>query len=154
MDYSYIIRPATTADHEQIAEIWHSSASLPTVGPDAMPTLEELRRRLAMEFEAGWDVTVAALAGDVVGFMAIKPREAVLDQLFIRPGSLGAGLGRALPRHVMQAMPCGFTLYTRSANARARRFYERAGLSVLREGLHPRNRDPVTYCAWTPAATG
>ncbi len=45
-------------------------------------------------------------------------------------------------------MPEGFMLYTRSANAGARRFYEREGLVVLREDTHPRTGDPITYYGW------
>ncbi|WP_027169601.1 N-acetyltransferase [Mesorhizobium sp. WSM3224] len=147
----FIIRPASAADHGQIAEVWHSSASLPTVGPPTMPTLEDLRRRVDIEFSAGWDVTVAARNSEIIGFVAVTPPEAVLSELFVRPDSLGAGIGRALLQHAMLAMPSGFTLFTRSGNIKARRFYEKAGLTFLRDDLHPRNRDPVTHYGWIPA---
>ncbi|MBZ9989655.1 GNAT family N-acetyltransferase [Mesorhizobium sp. BH1-1-5] len=150
MNATFVIRPAGTADHDQIAEVWHESASLPTVGPATMPTLQDLRRRVDVEFNAGWDVAVAARDGEVIGFVAIKPREAVLDQLFVRPDTLGAGIGQALLQHAIQAMPSGFTLYTRSGNFRARRFYEKAELTFLRDDLHPRNKDPVTHYGWKP----
>jgi ribosomal protein S18 acetylase RimI-like enzyme len=113
-----------------------------------MPTLSELRERVDLEFASGWNVTVAVRENDVIGFVAIKPSEAVLDQLFVRPGSTGGGLGQALLAHAMTAMPNGFTLFTRSANARARRFYEKAGLIFLRDDAHPRTGDPVTYYGW------
>jgi putative acetyltransferase len=119
------LRPSVAADHDTIAEVWHSSASMPGVGPLVMPSLSELRERIDLEFEAGWSVTVAVRDEDVVGFIAMKPSEAVLDQLFVRPGSIGGGVGQALLSHAKAAMTGGFTLFTRSTNVRARRFYEK-----------------------------
>lgn len=48
------LRPSIQADYDAIAEIWHSSASLPGVGPPIMPTENELRERVELEFAAGW----------------------------------------------------------------------------------------------------
>jgi putative acetyltransferase len=142
------LRPSCEADYDAIAEIWHRSASLPGVGPAVMPTEAELRGRLDAEFAAGWQVTLACRGDDIVGFLAIRPAEAVLAELFVRPGSLGAGIGRALLRHATAVMPDGFTLHTRATNERACRFYEKAGLTVLRHGVHPRSGDPLTYYGW------
>jgi putative acetyltransferase len=86
---AYKLRPSLEADRDAIAEIWHSSASLPTVGPAVMPSLARLRERVDLEFTRGWVVTVAAHGSDIAGFLAIKPRESVLDQIFVRPGSMG-----------------------------------------------------------------
>jgi ribosomal protein S18 acetylase RimI-like enzyme len=145
---NWVLRPATNVDYVSIAEIWYASASLPGVGPPEMPTQEELRQRVNTEMAAGWEVTIADRTGDVVGFAAIKRRDAVLDQLFVQPGLIGGGLGRALLKHCMQAMPEGFTLHTASSNNRARIFYEKAGLRFLRHDAHPRTGHPVTYYGW------
>ncbi|WP_309084851.1 GNAT family N-acetyltransferase [Chelativorans sp.] len=144
----YELRPSTAADRDAIAHVWHASASLPRVGPPDIPTVEELRTRIDLELAAGWSITVAVRDGDVIGFVAIKPQAPVLDQLFVRPGYLGIGVGRALLEHAMAAMPDGFTLHTRSGNWRARRFYEKAGLTFLREDVHPRTGDPVSHYGW------
>jgi ribosomal protein S18 acetylase RimI-like enzyme len=145
---SCALRPSNNADYDAIAEVWHSSASMPGVGPPVMPSLSELRERIDLEFAAGWSVAVAVRGDDVVGFVAMKPGEAVLDQLFVRPGSIGGGVGQALLAHAKAAMPDGFTLFTRPANTRARRFYEKAGLVVLRADTHPRTGDPIIYYGW------
>jgi ribosomal protein S18 acetylase RimI-like enzyme len=145
---AYELRPAGEADYDAIAEIWHSSASLPGVGPASIPSEAELRQRVELEFASGWSVTVAVRGNLVVGFVAIKPGEAVLSELFVRPRSLGEGIGRRLLAHAIAAMPNGFTLFTRSSNVRARRFYEREGLTLLRDGTHPRAGDPITYYGW------
>jgi GNAT superfamily N-acetyltransferase len=142
------LRPSNEADHSTIAEIWHSSASLPGVGPPVMPTLGDLRERVDREFAAGWEVMVAVRDDHVIGFIAIKPSEAILAELFVRPESVGSGIGKALLAHAFRVMPSGFTLLTRSGNARARRLYEKAGLVFLRDDVHPRAGDPITYYGW------
>jgi putative acetyltransferase len=150
------LRPSNEADRDAIASVWHSSASLPGVGPSVMPTEAELRHRVDVELAVGWEVTVAVQHGEIIGFLAIKRKEAVLAELFIRPGSLGAGVGRLLLAHAIAEMPEGFTLYTRAANERARRFYQKSGLIELRDGIHPRSGDPIVYYGWnvTSTATG
>ncbi|CAN5274574.1 hypothetical protein BH10PSE7_BH10PSE7_23310 [soil metagenome] len=145
---TYHFRPSVEADYDAIAAVWHSSASLDGVGPLVMPTRNELRERVDRAFAAGWAVTVAVRENDVIGFVAIRPREAILDELFVRPSFIGSGVGRALLAQAMTAMPQGFTLYTRSSNARARRFYEKAGLVYLRDDVHRRTGGPVTYYGW------
>jgi len=114
-----------------------------------MPALAQLRERLDHEIATGWIVTVAVHGNEIVGFLAISPRESVLEEIFVRPGSLGRGIGQALLAHAKNEMPHGFTLYTRQANLRARRFYEKAGLVHLRDGVHPRNGDPIAYYRWS-----
>lgn len=145
---SYGVRPAVTADRARIAEIWHASASLPGVGPKIMPSRAELRRRVDDEMASGWQVTVAESADGLLGFVALRPEPAVLAELFVCPRHLGRGIGKALLHHAMAEMPDGFTLFTTSANAGARRFYEREGLVALSEAPHPRAGHPVTYYGW------
>lgn len=145
---AYVLRPATSSDHDAIAQIWHGSASLPNVGPPVMPTIDELRQRVDDAIAAGWVVTIAEQNGAIVGFAAIKLQEAILDQLFVRPDQIGSGLGRALFQNCLEQMPEGFTLHTASSNDNARRFYEKAGMQVLRHDAHPRTGHPVTYYIW------
>lgn len=146
----FILRPAADADRDAIASIWHEGASLPGVGPGALPPLDELRRRVDAEFEAGWVVTVAEQGGEVTGFLALRPDQAVLDQLFIRPGAIGGGLGKALLAAAVAAMPEGFSLFTRPGNIRACRFYEAHGMRRLREETHPRFGDAIVFYEWQP----
>ncbi|MEO8684637.1 MAG: GNAT family N-acetyltransferase, partial [Devosia sp.] len=124
------LRPAVEADLDSVAGIWHEGASLPGVGPVALPPIDVLRRRIDDELAEGWDLTVAEEQGEVAGFIALRCDQAVLDQLFVRPGSAGRGIGQALFAQAQAMMPAGFTLFTRPGNARARRFYEAQGMSL------------------------
>lgn len=145
---SYRLRPAIDADRDRIAEIWHTSASLPNVGPPVMPSYDALRRRVDEEMVKNWAVTVIEANGEIMGFVAIRILERILAELFLSPNCLGGGLGKLLVDHAKTAMPSGFTLFTTSQNKRARHFYEREGLVALREEPHPRSGHPVTYYEW------
>lgn len=148
------LRSSVESDNDTIAQIWHQSASLPGVGPAVMPSEADLRHRVDLELAAGWEVTLAVLEGRTVGFVALKRRESVLAELFVRPASIGLGVGRRLLAHAIATMPAGFTLYTRAGNTKARLFYEREGLVALREDKHPRSGEPVIHYAWNgPPAT-
>jgi len=146
----FALRPAHAGDHDAIAAIWHSGASLPHVGPAALPPLSELRHRVDQEFAEGWQVTVAIQDDAVAGFIALLPEARILDQLFIHPDAFGLGIGRALFAEAIAAMPDGFTLFTRPGNSRARRFYEKAGMTMLREEIHPRFGDTIMFYGWQP----
>lgn len=146
-----LLRPATAADYDAIAAIWHSSASLPGVGPAKLPSLEQLRARVDVEIAAGWQVTVAEASGEIIGFLAVKPAAAILDQLFMHPEARGLGLGRLLLDAAKAQMPNGFTLFTRPGNTPARRFYEKHDLVHLRDELHPVFGDPIVWYGWTPS---
>lgn len=115
-----------------------------------MPTLPELRSRVDAEVAAGWTLWVAEDAAQLVGILAIRPDEQVLDQLFVSPGQIGSGVGQQLMDHAKTAMPHGFSLHTAATNARARRFYERAGMGLSHRGAHPRTGHAVVWYAWTP----
>lgn len=144
------LRPATAADYDAIAAIWHASAGLPGVGPAKLPSLERLRARVDVEIAAGWQVTVAEIEGEIIGFLAIKPAAAILDQLFMHPDARGMGLGLVLLEAAKAQLPDGFTLFTRPGNMPARRFYEKHGLTHLRDELHPVFGDPIVWYGWVP----
>lgn len=151
MSNPFVLRPAVDGDRDAIAQIWHQSAGLPTVGPAQMPSADQLRARVDVEMDTNWQVVVAQRSDTVVGFLAIRRNEAVLAELFLRPEAIGQGIGVALLNCAKTEMPGGFTLFTRAGNARARRFYEKAGLVVLRSETHPRDGDEIVFYGWSPA---
>ncbi len=142
------LRPATDRDRDRIAAIWHAGASLPGVGPPLMPGRAELRRRVDEEMADGWQVVLAEIAGETVGFVALRPARQLLAELFLDPAHLHRGIGRLLLDHAKSAMPRGFSLFTTAANARARHFYEREGLVAGRMASHPRAGHPVVWYRW------
>lgn len=153
MDPSPEIRVAAAADLDRTAEVWHESARHMDGADPAMPSLQALRERIDRELRSGWRLHVAFAGGEIVAMLAVKPAEAVLDQLFVLPSAVRQGIGRALLETAKREMPEGFTLRAAAANARARRFYEREGLQLLGEGVRPDNGTPVCFYGWKPGCT-
>jgi putative acetyltransferase len=142
------IRPAGRSDLDSVARLWHESASSMD-GPAAdVPPREALRERIDLELRSGWELHVAVRGRRVVGMLAIKPDDGVLDQIFVLPGEQGRGVGKALLRLARQRMQTGFTLRMAASNERARRFYEKNGMKRTGQGTHPRTGIPVHFYGW------
>ncbi|MGN6144186.1 MAG: GNAT family N-acetyltransferase [Mesorhizobium sp.] len=144
-------REAVEKDFGAVAHVWREGARS-ALGP-AMepPSVDELRARIDGELASGWVLPVAVRSGSVVGFLALKPRLHVLDQLFVLPSAQGQGIGTALLDRAKREMPGGFRLRTAAINEKARRFYVRSGLSFLGEGIHPKNGTAVCHYGWSVA---
>ncbi|MEU6543149.1 GNAT family N-acetyltransferase [Streptomyces sp. NPDC046859] len=141
------IRPMTPADCDRVAEIrvggWR--AAYPGIVPqpylDAMDVAEDAERRRTHLAAAGGAVVnlVAEEGGRVVGWGCHGPcrdgdartEDAELYALYVDPARIGTGAGRALLAESMRR--CALAGYRRVLlwvlrdNARARRFYARAG---------------------------
>ena len=142
------IRNAIGSDLDAIAEVWHESARSMDSAVPGMPSRQALRRRIDAELERCWDLRVALLGQRVVGLLAMNRNHSVLDQIFITPTEQGKGIGGALVEVAKRAMPNGFSLRMDASNERARRFYEKHGLKLLGEGIHPRTGIPVHFYGW------
>ena len=142
------VRRAVAGDLGRIASVWHESASHMEAAASPMPSPADLRRRIDDELTAGWALYLAERGDRLIGMLALKPREAVLDQIFVLPGEQGKGVGTALLRAAKEALPAGFTLRMAAANRGAARFYERSGLQPIGEGTHPVSGDPVRFYRW------
>jgi GNAT superfamily N-acetyltransferase len=97
---------------------------------------------------ASGDVWVAVLGDRPVGIVALAPGERAgtldLDKLFVRPGRLGSGIGRALLAHaVAEARRRGASRLTILADPNAVGFYEREG--ARRIGEAPSNAVPARF---------
>ena len=143
-----MLRGAVDCDLDAVAYVWRESArNTDGVAPE-IPSLEQLRSRIDHELANEWNLSVAVEEGEIIAMLAIKPITSELDQLFVLPRKQGCGIGLELLRRAKTLMPEGFTLRTASANHRARRFYERAGLALLEEGVHPAGGYSVCYYGW------
>jgi GNAT superfamily N-acetyltransferase len=144
-------REARREDFDAIARVWHESALYALGAVMEIPSAGALRSRIDGELASGWALTVAVRRGEIVGFLALKPEVAVLDQLFVLPSAQGRGIGGALLDHAKRTMPGGFRLRTAAANEKACRFYVRSGLALIEEGIHPRNGHAVRHYGWAVA---
>lgn len=141
-------RIAELDDLDALAAVWHDSAANMDGAGFEMPSLEELRQRIDRELAEGWKLHLAERNGLIVGMLAIKPHEAVLDQIFVLTSEQGSGVGSSLLEVAKRAMPNGFMLRMAAKNRRAAQFYERAGLRLIEMGSHPVSGAPVAYYGW------
>jgi ribosomal protein S18 acetylase RimI-like enzyme len=138
------VRPATVADAAAMGRVHVRARQAAYRGQMPDDYLDGLR---ASERAAGWQrtlhrerplgaVLVAARDGEVVGFANVGPAgdpdgAGELYAINVDPAHWGTGAGRALLRAAQDELArLGFTesvLWVLPANARARRFYERAG---------------------------
>jgi GNAT superfamily N-acetyltransferase len=101
------------------------------------------RRRLAAAKQSRGDVLVLESEEMIAGFTQFGPsrdsdadRECTgaVDAIYLRPESIGRGLGRLLMSAAVDALGrLGYTdatLWVLESNTRARRFYERAGWAL------------------------
>ncbi|MEW6437356.1 MAG: GNAT family N-acetyltransferase [Pseudomonadota bacterium] len=146
---NFDVRFAQSDELDAVADVWFESASGMDGAMSEMPSRGELRSRINQEIAGGWVLHVALRHGRVVGMLALRPSAATLDQLFVHPSDQGHGVGRALLNVAKSTMPDGFRLRTASSNARGRAFYERQGLSLLKEDIHPRTGAPVCFYEWS-----
>ena len=119
-----------------LARVWHASWLSTGVPVAREVRYEELLERVRTELSLGQHLIVAERAGELSGFLALKPVERRLDQLFVAPRHKGFGIGTRLFELAVMTMPEGFALSTAAVNTEARRFYERRGMRFDRFERH------------------
>ena len=120
------LRPAKQADVASITDLWLQSrrASAPAIPPPVHGDQDV--GHLLSDAVTNCEVWVAEAAdGMILGMMVID--DGWVDQLYVRPGWTGRGLGSSLVELAKGRHPQGLTLWTFAAHVRARRFYERYG---------------------------
>lgn len=143
-DVDAIVRPAAEDDVAAIAAIYghhvlNGTASFETAPPDA----DEMARRRAALWEAGYPYLVAERGGEVLGYAyasAYRPRAAYRDtvenSVYLRADVIGRGIGSLLLAALIEA--CEARGYRQmvavvggSANAASIRLHERQGFRLV-----------------------
>jgi GNAT superfamily N-acetyltransferase len=148
-DMDVHIREMTETDCEAVAEIrvrgWQNAYAglIPQRFLDVMSVDEDAARRREHLAQGGSGPVVNVVAergGKVVGWACHGPcrdgeasGDVELYALYVHPSQLSTGVGRALMQHCMTRCRASghawLRLWVLEGNARARRFYERAGLA-------------------------
>jgi GNAT superfamily N-acetyltransferase len=121
-----------------LARLWLDSWRSTGTASDEDVRTEDLADRIREEVQGQWDLTLAFSDDVLSGFMALRPHDSCLDQLFMAPDAKGRGLGGALIDLAKQRLPGGMWLRTAEANHPARAFYEKRGFRHTESGVHER----------------
>ncbi|MEJ6004905.1 GNAT family N-acetyltransferase [Paucibacter sp. AS339] len=124
-----LLRPSTSSDAADIAKIYLASRETFLPFAPLAHSKEAVLAWVQSELVTTRNVTLAVADGETLGFVATVVSDAVLwvDQLYVRPDSVGQGFGAALLRQALAGARGRVRLYTFQANTGARRFYERFG---------------------------
>ena len=132
------IRAYGDQDLVAVARLWLESWQSTGLPVAQLATDAANKERISRELTGGWSVFLACNENeDLLGFLALKPDSACLDQLFVAPAVQRQGIGRALLDFAKQQMTNGIWLRTAVDNVGACRFYERNGFRACEIGVHP-----------------
>ena len=100
---SIFLRAAKLADALAIADVYLASRATFLAYPPLAHSDTDIRVWIETQLIPGASVTVAEVGGKVVGFVATVIDEPLLwvDQLYVRPNSVGLGLGGKLLQHAL-----------------------------------------------------
>jgi GNAT superfamily N-acetyltransferase len=125
------LRPATAADAEAVGRVWAAAWRDGHLGlvPEELAAVRTAESFLARAATRVADTTVADVDGAVAGFFMVDTDE--VEQVFVDAPHRGTGIAAALlaeaERRVAAAGHPTAWLAVVDGNARARRFYEKAG---------------------------
>ncbi len=146
-----VVRRAAGTDAAAIANVWLAAFAATYDFPHAH-TDDEVRRWIRDDLLRGTETWVAVDPdGRIAGFMSLTPD--FLDQLYVRPGRTGRGIGSRLVDLAKTLRPGGLDLYTFQANDGGRRFYERHGFRAVAfddEGAGNEEHQPDVRYRWRP----
>lgn len=145
------IRPYESRDLDQAVDVWFTSwvATFPWL-QHPWPR-GQWRSHFEAKLGEGASVFIVEEHARIIGFLLLFEASGRLDQIFVRPGEQGRGVGTSLLELAKQRCPRGLHLDTQEANDGARRFYERHGFSPGKAGVNAVNGQPNIEYTWTPS---
>ncbi len=144
------LRQGRPDDANAIADVFLAARSrcmsyLPRVHSD-----DDVRAWIASVVCNSPELWVAEHKGRLQAFMLTHGDH--LEHLYVHPDSHNLGIGSVLLDKVKELRPSGFRLWVFLQNEQARHFYERRGLTLLRQtdGSTNEERTPDAEYMWKP----
>ncbi len=143
------LRRAIAADAEAMADVYLGAFEATYDFPPAH-TEDEVRAWMAGHLVEVLEAWVAADGDDIVALLALS--EGVVEQLYVRPGRTGEGIGGRLVELAKERHPAGLELWTFQVNDGARRFYAAHGFEEVEwtDGSGNEEGQPDVRFAWRP----
>ena len=125
-----VLRAATAADAQAVTRVLTDSRAALLPFAPSVHRAEAVAAWVAHHLLPAGGVTVAVVDGRVQAVLATAVAAdgaGWIEQLYVHPTWVGAGLGRSLLAHALATLPRPLRLHTFQANVHAREFYERHG---------------------------
>ena len=144
------LRPYRASDEDAAIALWQRTwqEAYPQIA--FAKRVEWWRGRWRNDLVPVADIVIAQDGTALVGFVTIDRRSGYLDQLAVAPEAWGTGVGRQLLEEAKRLSPAGIVLHVNKDNARAIRFYEKAGFGIAGEDRNPHSGAPVHRMQWRP----
>jgi ribosomal protein S18 acetylase RimI-like enzyme len=148
------LRPLADDEVDAVVRVWNDTKR------DTYDFIEQERNRSFDEDRAFFVVHVlprcaiwlAVEGTEILGFLALAGR--YVDRLYVKPEAQRRGAGAALLRKAKELSPDGIELHTHQKNWKARAFYDKHGLYVVRYGVSPApESEPDMEYHWKPRRT-
>ena len=143
-----IIRLARPDEYDAVAQVWMNSWVSTGLAEASPFLLAQLRARITLETENGWDLYVADDGGALAAMLALHLPKKYLDMLFVAPEYQGRSLGRTLLAFTRQQMPDEIELRCVRENEKAWRWYEREGFVFEHEKIEPVTGYVMKHYRW------
>jgi ribosomal protein S18 acetylase RimI-like enzyme len=140
------LRSASAKDSTLIADVWRRAWMWANPNVLAVEELPHWISRVESDFIEPYQVKVAEINGEIVGFTVYSVKPGYLHQLFTSPAFHHLGVGSALFQYAERCMSRPWTLHVALDNSYAREFYERKGLKRGELSTNPvSGRERIEY---------
>lgn len=144
------LRPYAAADEDAAIELWRRTwqAAYPHI--DFAARAGWWRERWRQELVPQARIIVAEMGDVIEGFVTVDPRTGYLDQIVVAPEFWGSNVAVMLLDAGKRISPAQIELLVNKDNARAIRFYEKHGFSLVGDDVNPVSGRPVHRMRWRP----
>ena len=144
------LRPYAAADEDAAIELWRRAWQVAYPHIDFTARAGWWRERWRQELVPQAKIIVAEMGDVIEGFVTVDPRTGYLDQIVVAPEFWGSNVASMLLDAGKRISPAQIDLLVNKDNARAIRFYEKHGFSIVGDDVNPVSGRPVHRMHWRP----
>ena len=145
------LRPLADDEVDAVVRVWNDTKrdTYDFILQERNRSFDEDRAFFVSRILPRCTIWVAAEGKEILGFLALAG--SYVDRLYVSPGAQRRGAGAALLQKAKELSPAGIELHTHQKNWKARAFYDKHGLYVVRYGVSPApESEPDMEYHWKP----
>lgn len=143
-----VIRPYVDDDLDEVVALWYRSWTHAFPNLKHPQPFEDWKFRFQRDYAKQARVWVAAISGQIIGFLVVSGSE--IAQIFVDIDAQRNGVGTSLLNQAKQVSSSGLRLTTLQQNVQACQFYEKHGFVARATGMNPINGQPNIEYHWSP----